>query len=107
MTKSGQLRNKVIFQSLQSVLDINTQEYVKEWSDVLSAFTKIVWTKGREFLTNYDNAFEVAGRIYMRYRKGITNDMRVLIDDVPYNILSAIPTDYKKTELEITFSRVS
>ncbi|NNV07778.1 head-tail adaptor protein [Geobacillus sp. MMMUD3] len=98
--KIGALRHRVLVQQ-----KIKTQneygEETEQWLDVLVAWASVNPISGREFFAAEAVNSEVTHKITMRYRGGITPDMRIKFKDRYFRIIAVMNTQEKNIELQL------
>lgn len=87
--KIGRMRYRIDIQEF-SISKSTNGFPVKEWSNVCTVWADIVPVSGKELLNSGQIISEVTDKIYIRYRTGITTDMRVRHEDTYYNITSVL-----------------
>ncbi|MGD6897112.1 phage head closure protein [Bacillus infantis] len=76
----GQYRHRITFQ--QYIEGENENGFpVKDWEDVFSSFAAIRTLRAKEFYEAATTNTENTSRFIIRYRAGITNDMRIKMRD--------------------------
>lgn len=85
----GELRHKIKFQ----IQDLEQENEV--WNDVFSCWANVNPISGREYYQAETVNSDLTHRIRLRYRKGITPDMRILYKDRIFYIVSVI-NEYEK-----------
>ena len=85
----GELRYKITFQ-LQDL-----EQEVEKWDDVCTVWANIKPIAGKEYYQAETIESELTHRIIMRYRKGITPEMRVVDKGRIFYIQSVI-NDYER-----------
>lgn len=85
----GELRHKIKFQ----IQDLEQESEV--WNDVFSCWANVNPISGREYYQAETVNSDLTHRIRLRYRKGITPDMRILYRDRIFYIVSVI-NEYEK-----------
>jgi SPP1 family predicted phage head-tail adaptor len=82
---SGQFRNRITFQKLESYFDDLGQERTS-WVDTDSAWAMIRTVKGREYYEAAMANSEMTYRFVIHYREGITGDMKIKYDNRIFDI---------------------
>lgn len=86
MNISGALRHRVDIQSPVHTQNTTTGEIVTTWTTTHSSVpAKIEPLSAREFMQSKADQSEISARITIRYRAGLTADMRILHGSVVYN----------------------
>ncbi len=99
----GRLNRKVQIQSLGASQDAFGQ-LVQTWSLVATVWAAIAPKTGRELVAAAAAASEVSVTISIRYRAGITPQMRIVFGSIIYNIVAVIDRDdaHKYLDIECT-----
>ncbi|RYE50993.1 MAG: head-tail adaptor protein [Rhizobiaceae bacterium] len=84
--RAGKLRHHVTIQRAEFSQDPVTGEITPSWVEVAKVWAAIEPLSAREFIAAAASQSEVAARIVIRYRPGITSTMRVLYRGKIYNI---------------------
>ncbi len=85
MTTAGELDQRV--KLYQRATGTNAKgERLKEWVFVTEVWAKVVPLRGREFFAAGQEQSEITTRIRIRWRQGVTEDMRLTWFDEPYDI---------------------
>lgn len=104
---AGQLNQRVQFKRRQSGRN-ELDELVDAWSDVWTPlWAKVEPLTGREFLAAGAEQSTVDTRFIIRFREGVTEQMRVAWRGAEYDIRSAQPVDGGREWIEVMASRVS
>lgn len=90
MLASGKLDQRITFQQ-KGVTRNAIGEEVVTWSDVATVWAEAVPLRGREFYAAAQTQQVVDVRFRIRARSGLTNDMRLLWNTVPHDIVAIIP----------------
>ena len=98
---AGDLRQRVTLQTLSVTLDPYGGT-VEGWVDSATVWAKVEYLTGRELWQAQQANSEAKGRVSMRYRD-VTPTMRIHHDGVYLEIVSVLPADTAKRELEILF----
>lgn len=85
----GELRHKIIFQ----IQDLEQDNEV--WNDVYRCWANITPIQGKEFYQAETINSDLTHRIRLRYKNGISSNMRILYRGRIFNIVSVI-NDYEK-----------
>jgi phage head-tail adaptor, putative, SPP1 family len=97
--RAGELRHRVTVQQELFTKDTVTGENVSGWQDVCTVWAAVEPVRGREYFRTFETHSRQTTRIRIRYRSGITSDMRVKFgDDIAY-IHSVINFENKNQEL--------
>jgi SPP1 family predicted phage head-tail adaptor len=84
--RAGKLRNHVTIQRAEYLQDPVTGEVTPSWVEVGKVWAAIEPLSAREFIAAAASQSEVAARVVVRYRPGITSAMRILHRGKVYNI---------------------
>ena len=99
MNISGGLRHRIDIQIHDDGQDSNTGEIVPGWVTVFQNVpAKIEPLSVREFIQSKSEQSEISARITIRYRSGLSADMRILHNGLVYNPAGFLPD--KKSGLE-------
>lgn len=102
--RAGRLRSRVSIQKQTNRKDELGQD-INEWMDIFSVKAEIRDVTGKEFFSSQTEQSQTDCKILIRYRMGITTDMRVAYRGVYYDI-KAIISDVKNTQLELLCEKV-
>ncbi len=97
----GQYKHRITF---QQYLEGETENGfpIKDWKDVITVFAAIRTLKGKEFYEAATTQNENTSRFIIRYRKGITPDMRIKMrDGRTFDIVSLINDNEENKTLTI------
>lgn len=103
--KAGDLRHRVTIQKQTADTDSFGDEQ-NVWQDIATVWAAVEPLRGREFFQSQKENAETTVRIRIRYRNGITQDMRVVFGDKVYEINSIIDIDERHTELQLMCQEV-
>lgn len=98
--RAGTLRQRVTIQDKSVVRDTYGGETIS-WTDVAEVWAAVEPLQGREYLEARQTMAEVTTRIRVRYRSGITPEMRVEYDSRNYEILAVIHVREQQRELHL------
>jgi len=98
--RAGTLRHKITFQTATDTSD-NMGGYTQAWTDTYDCFAAIWPLKGTEALEAMKLEHAVTHRIRIRYRSGITADMRIKFGSRYFDIVSSINPDERNVSLDI------
>lgn len=109
----GKLRHRVEIRHYDYIRDSHgdiyrdpvTGEMTKEWQCWAEVWAAVEPLRGREFFASAATQYEVSTRIRIRYRPGLTPDMRVLHNDDLYTIEAIIEPEMRHEELQIMCKR--
>lgn len=99
----GHLRRRVTIQSKSVSQDASTGASTTTWPDVDTVWASVEPLSEREFIQGRAELQEVTTKIVMRYRSGITSEMRCTWDGHIYDIESVI-FDERMTRLTLLCS---
>lgn len=91
--QAGKLRHRLELQAKQSVQNPTTGSMVDEWVPVTTVWAAIEPLSAREFIAAGATQASVTTRITIRYREGITAQMRAISRGKIYNIEGVLPDD--------------
>lgn len=98
--QAGQLRERITLQYKSVTRDAYGGEVIV-WMDSSIEYADVQPLQLREQIAAKMADSEITMQIYMRYRAGITSDMRVLWNNVGYPILSVIDVGSRHVMLEL------
>ena len=98
--RAGRLRNRVIIQS-KSVTRNDYGEEVETWPEFDTLWGAVEPLRGDEFLEGRREGAELTTRIVIRYRDGITPEMRVSWDGHVYDIRAIIHVEERGREMHL------
>jgi SPP1 family predicted phage head-tail adaptor len=96
--EAGRLRHIVEIQTYAVGLDSNGDE-ARTYTTFATVHAEIVPMRGRELFAAQQEFAEVDVRISMRYRPGVTTNMRVLHENVYYDIVSVIDVEMRHVDI--------
>lgn len=88
----GKLNHRITFQ----IQNLDSEE--EEWNDIVTKWASINPISGREYYQAETINSDLTHKVRLRYRKGITPDMRILYKDRIFNIVSVI-NEYEKNAI--------
>lgn len=91
----GKLNHRITFQ----IQNLDSEE--EEWNDIVTTWASINPISGREYYQAETINSDLTHKVRLRYRKGITPDMRILYKDRIFNIVSVINEYEKNTMLQL------
>ena len=91
----GELKHRITFQ----VQDLEQEE--ETWNDILSTWANINPISGKEYYSAETINSDLTHKIRLRYRRGITPDMRILYNGRIFYIVSVINEYEKNTMLQL------
>lgn len=75
--KIGDLRQRITFQDPVKSDDGHGGHIVSGWNDIATVWAKVEPLKGREYFYAHQIKAEVSHRVTIRYRTGLTVEMRI------------------------------
>jgi SPP1 family predicted phage head-tail adaptor len=96
----GELRHKIIFQKLENTQN-NYGEPTEIWSEVFTTKAAIYPISGKEFYAAETVNSEVSHKVNIRYKKGLSPNMRVKFGERLFSIISIINFQERNVELQI------
>ncbi len=102
----GKLRNRITFQKKEKVKDLEGNT-VTAWTDRFTVWASIKGLRGRELIDAGANAVEISTRIYIRYRRGVTHDMRIKFGERIFDIVNVNNIEERNIEYEILANEVN
>lgn len=103
--QAGQLRHQVALQSNTPTRN-DSGELVESWSTWATVWASVEPLDGREFFNAQQVTSEVTTRIRMRYRDGVTPQLRVAWRSRIYQIHAVIRKDERDREIHLMCSEV-
>lgn len=92
MNISGGLRHRVDIQTRTDVQDATTGEVVPTWANLYASVpAKIEPLSVNAFIQSQSEQSGIVARITIRYRSGLTGNMRILHNGVVYNPAGFLP----------------
>ena len=91
----GELRHRITFQ----LQDLDSED--EDWEDIATTWANINPISGKEYYSAETINSDLTHKIRLRYRKGITPDMRVIYNDRIFYIISVINEYEKNTMLQL------
>ena len=98
--KAGPLRQRVTIQEKSASQNTYGEEVIT-WTDLATVWAAVEPLTGREFLEGKQITAEVSTRIRIRYRSGITPEMRVEFGSIVYDIHSIIHLEEREREIHL------
>lgn len=95
----GEYRHKIIFQKLVNIQN-GYGEPTGVWTDILPARAGIYPLSGKEFYAAETVSSEVTHKINMRYKSGITSDMRIKFGERIFELISP-PINFQEKNIEL------
>jgi SPP1 family predicted phage head-tail adaptor len=96
----GELRHRIVIQKLENTQDSFGQP-VEKWNDVATVWSSVKPLVGREFFAAETVNSEVTHKVRMRYKAGITPDMRVKFGIRIFQITAVINYQERNIELQL------
>ncbi|MDX2027697.1 MAG: phage head closure protein [Alphaproteobacteria bacterium] len=96
----GELRKQVAIQAETPTAD-NAGGYALAWTTVATLWAEITPLDGREIYTAQHLEGRVTHRVTMRWRSGVTTDMRLVYSDRAFNIRAVMNVDERNRWLEL------
>lgn len=97
---------RLTFQKKEKVKDADGNT-VTGWVDKFSVWGSIKGLRGREYIDAGAQAVKISTRIYIRYRPGVTNDMRIKFKNRIFDIVNANNIEEQNIEYEILANEVN
>lgn len=91
----GKLNKRITFQ----LQDLDSED--EDWKDIATTWANINPISGKEYYSAETINSDLTHKIRLRYRKGITPDMRVIYNDRIFYIISVINEYEKNTMLQL------
>jgi SPP1 family predicted phage head-tail adaptor len=98
MINAGELDKQIMLQKKTSIPDGDGYP-VDTWHDLGTVWASIITTGGREFYAAQKTNAETTAVIKIRYRRNITQDMRIMYGRRIFEILSIADPEEKHEEL--------
>ncbi|MDQ0268877.1 phage head closure protein [Cytobacillus purgationiresistens] len=109
MSNPAKYRQRITFQKKVSMKDEEGNN-VTDWQDQFTVWASIKGLRGRDYLIAGADAVKISTRIYIRFRLGITHDMRILFRDKEtkryFDITNSNNVEEKNIEIEILANEV-
>lgn len=96
----GDLRHKIIIQKLENIQDTFGQP-IESWSDIYTVWASIDPLVGKQYFAAETITHELTHKIRMRFKTGITPDMRVQFGSRYFQIVSVINYQERNIELQL------
>ncbi len=100
MLAAGSLRERITIQT-KSVTRSAIGEEVVSWSDVATVPAKVEPIRGHEFFAAAQMQDASDHRVTIRYRAGVTREMRIVWRGAPLDIVSVIDVNARREGLEM------
>lgn len=98
-------RNRVTFQKKEKAKD-KEGNTVTQWVDQFTVWASIKGLRGRELIDAGAQAVKISTRIYIRYRPGVTHDMRITFGSRIFDIVNVNNIEERNIEYEILANEV-
>lgn len=109
MSNPAKYDKRITFQKRASVKDEEGNNVTK-WQDQFTVWASIKGLRGRDYLIAGADAVKISTRIYIRYRRGITPDMRIKFKDKEvdryFDIVNPNNLNERNIEIEILANEV-
>lgn len=103
--RSGRLRFRITLQET-SVTRGEYNEEVITWSDVATVWADVQPLRGREFIEAQQEGAEIDVRFVIRYRDGLSPEMRIQYDSRTYDVVHINHVGERQREMEILARRI-
>lgn len=100
---TSRLKHKLMLQQEVRISD-DAGGYSRDWKDIAALWAEIIPMHGDERSIAGNLQADITHKILLRYREGVTADMRLLFDKRAFNIRSVINTHEKNETLELYVS---
>lgn len=97
--QAGNLDQRITLQSRSTGVDAVGQASAT-WLDVATVWAQVHTVRGREFFAAAQTQQEQTVKVRIRYRSGVTTDMRLMWEGRPHDITGVIPVG-RRDMLEI------
>lgn len=91
----GKLNKRITFQ----LQDLDSED--EDWKDIATTWANINPISGKEYYSAETINSDLTHKIRLRYRRGITPDMRIIYNDRIFYIISVINEYEKNTMLQL------
>ena len=95
----GKLNKRVVIQQPSTLKDDYGQSIMDAWEDFKTVWAEVSPIVGREYFAAETVNSEITHKVRLRYRTGITPDMRIKYGDRILSIQSVI--NYKEMDVEL------
>jgi SPP1 family predicted phage head-tail adaptor len=85
----GELRHRVVLQK-KEITEDELKQQSEVWTEITTIWAAIEPLSGREYFAAKQVNAEISARITIRYRKGITPDMRMVFDGRVFEVISIV-----------------
>lgn len=93
MLAAGRFRHRITLQRDDPAQDPQSGHMHPRWVDVVTVWARIEPLSGRQLIAAQAAQSDVSTRIIIRWRAGVTADMRVAESDRVFHIASVVPDD--------------
>lgn len=98
--RAGSLNRRVTVQRKGSGHDAWGQP-LQEWTDVATVWANVRVMSGREVGAAGSVESIASASVRVRYRKDFSAGMRVLVGDIPYHVVAALPDEQRREFLDL------
>lgn len=98
--QAGRLRHRVIIQSAVEARNAYG-EAIKTWSTVATVYASVEPIRGREMFDAEQVQSEVTHRVRLRYRPGLTSQMRLLFNARTFEVQTVINVNERNREVQL------
>lgn len=98
---AGDLRHRIKIQQEVFADDPDTKETISSWQDSCIVYAAVEPLRGREFFQALETHSELTTKIRIRYRPGITSEMRVIYGDRILYIQAVIDPEERHQEMQL------
>lgn len=99
--ESGKLRHLVTIESRTGTRDPQTGEAIKSWTTFAQAWASADPLSARELIKVREFSSEITTKFVIRHLSGLDNTMRLIWNEVPYEIAEVIQPKGDRRSLEI------
>jgi SPP1 family predicted phage head-tail adaptor len=104
---AGKMRQRVTLQRQTDTGGLDDYgQPLPPWEDVASVWAAVDPLEGRELWAAQQVNAEISARISIRYREGVTTQMRVAFGDRLYDVLSLVDPEEGHRELQLLCRQV-
>lgn len=89
--RAGKLRHRITLQGPGEVQDPDSGEMLAGWTDIATVYGSVEPLSSREFIAAQAGQSQIVARVTIRYRSGLTSDMRIVHRGTVYNVAGALP----------------
>lgn len=98
--QAGRLRHRVTIQNAVEARNAYG-EAIKTWSTVATVYASVEPIRGREMFDAEQVQSEVTHRVRLRYRPGLTSQMRLLFNGRMFEIQTVINVNERNREVQL------